>query len=131
MGALGFEPRLQFDGPIEAIDERIAEHLIPVLREALSNVARHAHARSARVTVVFDDNVRLTVSDDGVGVPAEVLGGRGVLNVVERARLLGGEATLENQATGGSLLIWHVPASRVAPHNATSQRNARTSSTRR
>ena len=44
--ALGFEPRLQFDGPIESIDEAIAEQLVPVMREALSNVAQHAQRLS-------------------------------------------------------------------------------------
>src|SRR6185295_505386 len=53
---LGFEPRLQFDGPIETIDDQIAEHLVPVLREALSNVARHAHAHNVRVSVSVGDD---------------------------------------------------------------------------
>ena len=62
---LGFEPRLQFDGPIETIDDHIAEHLTPVLREALSNIAHHAHARDVRVAIRVDDDVTLTVADDG------------------------------------------------------------------
>ena len=67
---LGFEPRLQFDGPIDSIDDRVAEHLLPVLREALSNVARHANASNVRVALaVHDDDITLTVSDDGIGVP--------------------------------------------------------------
>ena len=41
---LGFEPRIQFDGPIETMDERVATHLEAVLREAVTNVARHADA---------------------------------------------------------------------------------------
>ncbi|MGZ4760849.1 MAG: PAS domain-containing sensor histidine kinase, partial [Ilumatobacteraceae bacterium] len=48
---LACEPRLQFEGPIETIDNTIAEQLIPVLREALSNIARHANARNVRVAV--------------------------------------------------------------------------------
>ncbi len=42
--ALGFEPRLQFDGPIDTLDDTVAMHVVPVLREALSNVAQHADA---------------------------------------------------------------------------------------
>ena len=106
---LGFEPRLQFDGPIDTIDDHVAEHLLPVLREALSNVARHANARNVRVAVAVNDDITLTVSDDGVGVPDEVLGGRGLANIVERARRLGGDANFRAQATGGSLLVWRVP----------------------
>ena len=46
---LGLEPRTFFDGPIDSLtDEHIAEEMLPVLREALSNVARHAQATEAR-----------------------------------------------------------------------------------
>ena len=107
--ALGFEPRVQFDGPVGAIPERIADELVPVLREALSNVARHAQARSARISITVDSDVTLTVSDDGVGVPDEVLGGRGLGNMVERARALGGECSITRQPSGGSLFRWQVP----------------------
>ena len=108
--ALGFEPRVQFDGPVGAIADGIADELVPVLREALSNVARHAQARSARVSITADDNVTLTVSDDGIGVPDEVIGGRGMGNMVERARALGGDCSITRQPSGGSLLRWHIPA---------------------
>jgi PAS domain S-box-containing protein len=106
---LGFEPRLQFDGPIESIDNSIAEHLMPVLREALSNISRHAKAHDVRVAVAVDEDITLTVSDDGVGVPAEVIGGHGLVNMTERARCLGGDASINNQPGGGSLLVWRVP----------------------
>jgi signal transduction histidine kinase len=109
-GALGFEPRLQFDGPIDTIADDIADHLIPVLREGLANVAQHARARSARISVTVNRDVTLTLSDDGVGVPAEVLGGHGVRNLAERAAALGGTSRLETVDAGGSLLTWCVPA---------------------
>ena len=111
-GALGFDPRLQLDGPIETIEGCIAEHLTPVLREALSNVTHHAGARHVRVALRVDDDVTLTVSDDGIGVPAQVLGGRGLTNLAERARSLGGDFTIAPQRSGGSLLTWHVPVRR-------------------
>jgi PAS domain S-box-containing protein len=106
---LGFEPRLQFDGSIETIDDCIAEQLLPVLREALSNIARHAHANNVRAAVTVDDDVTLTVADDGVGVPGQVLGGRGLNNLAERARSLGGNLAVDPQPAGGSLLTWSVP----------------------
>ena len=56
---LGFEPRLQFDGAIETTPAAIAKELLPVLREALSNVAKHAHARNVRVTVAVGEDVLL------------------------------------------------------------------------
>ncbi|MER5995039.1 histidine kinase, partial [Streptomyces viridosporus] len=51
---------------------------------------------------------RLTVSDDGVGVPA---GGRrsGLRNMAERAEQLGGGLDVTGAAGGGTTLVWHVP----------------------
>ena len=108
--ALGFEPRLEFDGPIETIDPGIADHLVPVLREGLTNVARHAGAHTARVVISVGREVTLMVSDDGRGMPDEVLGGRGLANMASRAQQLGGACTMERGADGGSTLTWRVPA---------------------
>ena len=82
---------------------------MPVVREALSNVARHAVARHVRVGISVTDDVTLTVSDDGIGVPAEVLGGRGLSNMAAGTRDLGGDLTITPQPSGGSLLTWQVP----------------------
>ncbi len=108
--ALGFEPRLQLAGPIDILDDTIAAHLVPVLREALSNVSQHAHARHVRVIVAVTDVVTLTVSDDGDGVAGEVLGGNGLTNMAHRARALGGNFSIAPLVDGGSILTWHVPS---------------------
>jgi PAS domain S-box-containing protein len=110
---LGSEPRLQFAGPIDTMDAHITEHLVPVLREALSNVTRHAHAVHVHVAVSVTDDVILTVADDGIGVAAEALGGRGLANMAARARDLGGDFSIGLRPTGGSLLTWQVPVQRV------------------
>ncbi len=106
---LACEPRLQFEGPIDSIDNTIAEQLVPVLREALSNIARHANARNVRVAVAVAEDITLTVCDDGIGVPDEVLGGHGLANMRERAHGLGGNMTLTTQPSGGAVLVWRVP----------------------
>jgi len=106
---LGFEPRVQFDGPIETIDDAIAEHIVPIVREALANVAKHSRATQVRVALRVDDRVTLTITDDGAGIPEEVVGGRGVANMTARANQLGGQLTIENESTGGVRLIWDVP----------------------
>ena len=73
---LGFLPRTTFTGPIDtATDESLADDAVAVVREALSNVVRHAGASSVEVVVHADDRrLRIEVLDDGVG-PAEVAGG--------------------------------------------------------
>ena len=109
--ALGYEPRVRFDGPIETMSEAIAGELLPTLREALSNVARHADASSVEVEVDVGDNVVLRVLDDGRGLPATATGGRGISNITERAALLGGQCRASARPDGGTALEWLVPNS--------------------
>jgi len=112
---LGFEPRLELDGPIESLDEPVIENLVAVVRETLSNVARHAGARNVRVTVRVGDEVALTVVDDGRGVPDEVMGGRGLTNLARRADDLGGTFEIGPAPEGGTAVAWVVPAHTDAP----------------
>lgn len=112
--ALGFTPRVQFSGAIESIPAPVAEHLLPVLREALANVAKHAQATAVRVSIEVDRDVRLRVTDDGVGTGGEVTGGHGVPNLRARAEELGGTFSLAPGPTGGTVLEWCVPVERGA-----------------
>lgn len=118
VGALGFEPRVHFVGPIDATTpDSVCEHLIPTIREALSNVARHANARSVAVTLsVGPERLVLEISDDGVGVEAPVVAqsrgtytGHGLVNMRRRANELGGTCELRPRPAGGAELIWDVP----------------------
>lgn len=109
--SLGYEPRIEFEGAVETVDERIVAQLLPALREALTNVARHARASSVRVSVVVGAEVTVSVTDDGTGAPDEVYGGNGVANLVRRAEGLGGRASLSTAAPGGGCRFeWTVPA---------------------
>ncbi|MFJ1791785.1 sensor histidine kinase [Kitasatospora griseola] len=108
--ALGFAPRLSMEGLLDTdVPPAVADHLVAVLGEALSNAARHAKA--GRVEVVLQatgSQVVLTVQDDGVGIPAQ---GRrsGLRNLEERARSLGGSFTLTAPPSGGTTLNWTAP----------------------
>ncbi|GIE78351.1 histidine kinase [Actinoplanes philippinensis] len=111
LDTLGFRPLLETSGPVEsAVPDDIVPELIAVLREALSNVARHAQARSVRVSVrVADRQVILQVEDDGVGVDPSLARG-GVVNMGERAQDLGGEFEIGPRPDGGGTLVtWRVP----------------------
>lgn len=110
--ALGFEPRVLIDGPVDtALDERVADELIATLREALSNVARHARASHVDVAVILDDDeLCLTVTDDGVGPPGpDTKRGKGLDNMERRAAKLGGELTIGEAPGGGTALRWRIP----------------------
>ncbi len=107
--ALGFEPQVRFDGPIDAVSGSIAPELLATLREALSNVARHARASSVQVVVECDENVVLRVLDDGDGVPENAVSGNGTRNLGARALMLGGRCRLAARPEGGTMLEWLVP----------------------
>lgn len=109
---LGFPPRLRLDGPIDTVvDRELADNLMPVLRETLTNVAKHARASTVVVRVeVLDGALELEVTDDGVGLPDALRpGGMGVDNIRERAVLLGGEATFGSVDGGGTRVLWRIP----------------------
>lgn len=109
-GSLGFEPRLQFEGAIETMDESISEQMLPTLREALTNVAKHAAATSVKVIVeVGDGRVEMTVQDDGIGLPEETGGGHGLRNMEARARQLDGVLDARRLEPSGTRLVWSVP----------------------
>jgi signal transduction histidine kinase len=110
--ALGFLPHLTTVGPVDAaVGDEVRGHLLAVLREALANTARHAQATAVEVVVAVDDEVVLTVRDDGVGYqPGERRSG--VRNMTERAVSLGGTFSVRTRAEGGTELVWQVPARR-------------------
>ncbi|MHB1137810.1 MAG: GAF domain-containing sensor histidine kinase [Microthrixaceae bacterium] len=112
--SLGFEPVVRFDGAVDtAVDDSLVTHLVAVLREALANVARHARASSAEVSVrLTEGGISLAVADDGIGVVAGAPGGRGVENMTTRARRLGGECVLAPREPRGTVLTWTVPTPR-------------------
>ncbi|HEX4688938.1 MAG TPA: GAF domain-containing protein [Nocardioides sp.] len=109
---LGFMPELRIKGPVEtAATEAMGESLLKVLREALSNVSRHARAsRVAIVAGVERGRLTLQVDDDGVGISST--GARsGLENARARAVALGGELELGASPLGGARLVWKVPLS--------------------
>ncbi|WP_445515413.1 sensor histidine kinase [Streptomyces sp. NEAU-174] len=116
---LGFQPSLTFLGPVDDLVVSVTgAHLVAALRESLSNAFRHA--RAERIEVVVDTTarladgrpaVRLTVADDGVGVPAD---GRrsGLANLVRRAEALGGSSTFGpglGEDGRGTTVAWEAP----------------------
>ena len=112
--ALGFEPSVRFAGPVDTLtSEEVTESLVAALREALANVARHAHASASNVTVTATDDIVLVVDDDGRGSQSfQRDGGHGVANIHERARMLGGTASITPLAPHGQRVEWSVPTPR-------------------
>ena len=113
--SLGFEPHVRLEGPVDAaVGRDVGDHLLAVLREALSNVVRHAGATRVDVTVAVgpDGAVVATITDDGVGPgTGERSGGQGLTNIIRRAELLGGTVDIGPAgSSGGTRVAWSVPA---------------------
>jgi signal transduction histidine kinase len=108
--ALGFDPTVSFAGAIDTrVPDAIGEQVLAALREALANVARHAHASRAVVLLeASPDEVCLTVTDNGVGIGPH---GRrsGLRNLVRRAEDLDGSCGFEPVDPHGTRLRWCVP----------------------
>ncbi|WP_434975896.1 GAF domain-containing protein [Streptomyces cyaneofuscatus] len=111
--SLGFPPRLSMEGLLDTdVPLDVAEHVVAALGELLSNAARHAHASRVEVSLkATADEVLLTVSDNGRGIP-EQSRRSGLDNLAERARRAGGAMELSTPDGGGSRLVWRAPLSR-------------------
>ena len=117
---LGFAPSLRLGAGLRTLNsEELTGQVLIVLREALSNVARHAGASRAGVTVDVDQDgvLSVIVTDDGTGLPPGDGRRSGLRNLADRAAKLGGELLLTpaepNAPRPGTRLEWRVPTRTV------------------
>jgi signal transduction histidine kinase len=111
---LGFRPALRISGPVDtALTEAVADEVLLVLREALSNIVRHAGASTAQVDLTASAAwFMLRVADDGVGMPTGASVSSGLRNARRRAEALGGVMRTGSVTPHGASVVWLVPASR-------------------
>ena len=90
--------------------------IVAVIREALSNVARHAGASSVKVGIDVRDDLVITVSDDGRGIgnPERM---SGLANMRSRAESRGGTMEVSAGANRGTLFRWKVPLQDSGPNS--------------
>jgi len=104
---LGFTPAVRLSGLVDtSVPPEVAEHLLAVLREALSNAARHAGASRVEVVLEVGDTLHLTVRDDGRGMPPGVHRRSGLANLASRAEEVGGRFEVTSSPDGGTELLW-------------------------
>lgn len=114
--SLGFTPSLTLNGPVDDVPDAIAVEVLSTLRESLTNVAKHADADHASVSVsVTDQALCLEVHDNGRGFAADVpSSGYGLANITARADNLNGTAWITSRPGEGTTVAWHVPCDLVA-----------------
>jgi PAS domain S-box-containing protein len=101
------------DGPFPDLDESAKLMFFRPAQKALTNVVRHAQARTVNIILRSDrDAATMEISDDGIGVPDGVLAkprSLGLLGIRERFQAAGGGLTVERNAPTGTKLAVHLP----------------------
>jgi len=101
--------------------------LFRILQEALSNVEKHAKADAVSVHIEIGRHTLMaTVQDNGIGFDVEAVSRNpekwdhfGLRGIVERARLVGGQAKIESYKGRGTRIVMHVPLKKEAARNGT------------
>lgn len=109
--SLGHDPRVHFSGPVDAVGEdALAEDVTAVVREALTNVVKHARAQHVDIAIAVEGSVLcLTIEDDGAGL-GESPRSSGLDNLQRRAAERSGSLDIATGASGaGTRLSWRVP----------------------
>ena len=103
---------VEIETPEEPLPADIEATIYYIVSEALTNVARHAEADQARVTITRDEGVvRCEVADDGRG-GADISGGTGILGLRDRAEAAGGTLRLISVPGSGTVVAATLPAVR-------------------
>jgi signal transduction histidine kinase len=111
-GADAEGPRVTVDVPpdLPLLSAAAEVAVYRIAQEALTNVVRHSHASSATVRLGVDASaVTLEVSDDGTGLPADLVAGVGLSSMRERAQEMGGSCRVESSPGGGTRVLAVLP----------------------
>ncbi len=107
-GDAGLRSTVRMSGPLSVVPAALADHAEAVVREAVSNVVRHARATTVNLTVSVADDLAIVVTDNGVGIP-DSAARSGLHNLVQRADAAGGRMAVTKVWDGGTRLAWSAP----------------------
>ncbi|MFE7722903.1 GAF domain-containing sensor histidine kinase [Nocardia rhizosphaerihabitans] len=102
----GLRTTVRLAGPVTVLEPPLSDHVEAVLREAVSNVVRHAKASTVAVELVVRDEVSIEVADDGMGIAPEITRRSGLANLAARAEAAGGSFAVTERESGGTVLRW-------------------------
>jgi two-component system, NarL family, sensor histidine kinase UhpB len=93
----GMRIRRELEGPIPDLSPDVELAVYRIAQEALTNAVRHSHASEVTVSLRSSDgDLLLSVSDDGDGLPEQVIAGGGLTGMRERAMLIGAALDIES-----------------------------------
>jgi signal transduction histidine kinase len=118
----GVEASVEVDQPTRRLPKHIEVSVFRIVQEAVNNIVKHAHARRARIRLVFRDWVaKVVISDDGQGFEPIEVGGRttrvrsvGLLGMQERVRLLNGHLRIRSIPGRGTTIAVRIPIAHEA-----------------
>lgn len=105
----GSQTIVRVSGPLSVLPSVLADHAEAVLREALTDAVKHSHARTITVDIRVADELTISVTDDGTGIPDTPSRRSGLADLAARARASIGTFTLQRIDTGGTHLRWSAP----------------------
>ncbi|WP_327117481.1 GAF domain-containing protein [Nocardia sp. NBC_01730] len=105
----GLRTTVRLAGPVAVLAPPLSDDVEAVLREAVSNVVRHASATTVSVELHVGDDVTIEVTDNGIGLPDDITRRSGLANLAKRAEQAGGRLSINKLPTGGTTLRWTAP----------------------
>jgi signal transduction histidine kinase len=121
LAPLGVTTTLEADGEPERLPASVETAVFRIVQEAISNIARHAHAQHATLSLHAADVLQVRIEDDGVGIRSDWHNGAnghrplGLLGMQERATLIGGTLTIEPGTPQGTRVTLKVPLASDVP----------------
>lgn len=108
----GLRVRVSAPGTVSPLPAAVEVAAYRIAQESLTNVVRHSQAKNCVVTLtMMDRNLKLEISDDGVGLPPQRKPGVGLASMRERAEEIGGRCVVENGEHGGARVTAQLPVS--------------------
>lgn len=109
----GIESNVMIEELTAPLPPDITTAAFRIFQEALTNVARHAHAKRITVALdVCDNRLQLSIQDDGIGIDPTILeapSSLGLTGMLERAAHAGGELTISPRECGGTEVFLTIP----------------------
>jgi signal transduction histidine kinase len=121
----GVECYVRWQENLVISNEDVVMHFFRIAQEAIQNAVKHAEATHVEVSLKHrDESVELIIEDNGGGVPPTAKSGKGLgLRIMAyRAKIIGGELTIEPAASGGTRVTCVIPAEKISTHQVLTSR---------